>query len=177
MENRFDLVLNVATAGGFVAYAAGIYLQVTRQGIRWGNVAVDLAIRTVGVAAGCVVVVLVGVAILGVSLALDRLRGVNVFLCWFWIFSLYQCALNSFLQLGGFPDEPVNASLKYLFPTMWYPVKEALFTLASAGLTLLWDRRVWGDSRHLNRVDAVLVVVLGVALVGATLASQLTLLN
>ena len=130
--------LNILTIGSFILYAIGIYIQVAFQGITWGNVAVNFALQVLGNELGVVIVLAIGSCIMILLYLLPKLHVIDVFLCWFWILSLYQCAINSFLQFYGLPDEPINQFFKFLFPTVWYPVKEVAFILASIGLTMLW---------------------------------------
>ncbi|MBD3230407.1 MAG: hypothetical protein GF329_19665, partial [Candidatus Lokiarchaeota archaeon] len=127
MENRNQLLLNLMTIISFILYAASIYLHVRILGEEWGNIAVDLAIDLVGPLLGVIIVVLIGAFILIITYYIEFLRTTNIFLCFFWILSLYQCALNAFLQFFGLPDEPINQFFKYFFQNFWYPIKEICF--------------------------------------------------
>jgi len=167
--------LNIITIGSFILYAAGIYIQVAFQGITWGNIAVNLALQVLGNELGTVVVVAVGAFILILLYLLPKLHVVDVFLCWFWILSLYQCAANSFLQFCGLPDEPVNQFFKILFPAAWYPVKEIVFIIASIGLTVLWVREVM--KRKFQRYEIFLILLLSSVMIVTTALSQVMFLN
>ncbi len=167
--------LNIVTIGSFVLYVAGIYVQVAFQGITWGNVVVNFALQTLGNEFGVVIVAVAGSCILIVLYLIPKLHVVDVFLCWFWILSLYQCATNSFLQFSGMPDEPINQFFKLLFPTAWYPAKEVAFILAAAGLTALWVAKAW--KRKFQRYEMLLVLLLSAVMIVTTVASQVLFLN
>ncbi|MFX0101305.1 MAG: hypothetical protein ACFFCS_17155 [Candidatus Hodarchaeota archaeon] len=175
MKNRPLFILNLVAILSFVLYAIGIYIQVVYQGIEWGNVAVNLALQVLGPLLGVIVVVLIGAAVLLSLYAIKRLQAIDIFLCWFWIISLYQCAINSFLQFNGLPDEPINQFFKFLFPDFWYPVKEVAFIIASLLLTIWWMKKV--QAEEMKRADYVIVLILGVVMVGGTVISQLFLMN
>ncbi|MHA1794039.1 MAG: hypothetical protein ACTSVI_15460 [Promethearchaeota archaeon] len=159
----------------FVFYSIGIYIQVVYQGIQWGNIAVGFAIDVFGPAIGVIMVVLVGATVLLTLLKFKRVRAINIFLCFFWIISLYQCAINSFLQFNSLPDEPINQFFKMFFPGFWYPVKETVFTLISVILTIAWLRK--SRKLEVKKIDVAIIVVLSVFLVMGTLISQLFLIN
>nr|MDO8113862.1 hypothetical protein [Candidatus Sigynarchaeota archaeon] len=167
--------LNVVAFGSFVLYAIGIYVQVVFQGIIWGNVVVNFALQVLGAGLGVMIVAAIGIGILFTLFILPKLHVIDVFLCFFWILSLYQCAINSFLQFAGMPDEPVNQFFKILFPTAWYPVKEVVFIVASVGLTMLWMRRV--ARRKLVRYEIILIIALSSIMIVATALSQVMFLN
>ncbi|MHA1369152.1 MAG: hypothetical protein ACTSWN_07365 [Promethearchaeota archaeon] len=174
-SNIRTFVLNLVAIFSFVLYAIGIYIQVEIQGIRWGNAVVNFSIQVLGPLFGVVIVVLVGAAILMISYFITRLHAINVFLCWFWIISLYQCAVNSFLQFNNIPDEPINQFFKYLFPSLWYPVKEISFIIVSFLLTFLWLKKV--SKRDFSRFDVIFICCLSATMVFATLYSQIELIN
>ncbi|MEX2681027.1 MAG: hypothetical protein Q6373_005465 [Candidatus Sigynarchaeota archaeon] len=167
--------LNITTIVAFVLYAIGIYIQVAFQGITWGNVAVNLALHVLGNELGTATVVAVGAFVMTLLYRLPKLHVADVFLCWFWILSLYQCAANSFLQFASLPDEPVNQFFKILFPAAWYPVKEIAFIVASIGLTILWACKV--VKRQFQRHEVFLIVVLSSVMIVTTALSQVMFLN
>ena len=168
-------ILNLIAIGSFILYAIGIYIQVTFQGITWGNVVVNFALQVLGNALGVVMVVVIGACILLSLFMIPKFRVIDVYLCWFWILSLYQCAANSFLQFFGLPDEPINQFFKFLFPTAWYPVKEITFIIVSIILTMLWMRKVW--KRNFERYELILIVLVSAVMIIATAFSQVLLLN
>ncbi|MHA1145395.1 MAG: hypothetical protein ACTSRW_11705 [Candidatus Helarchaeota archaeon] len=168
-------LLNAFAFGGFILYAIGIYLHVAIMHERWGNVAVDLALNLLGPLGGVILVVAIGGVILLTSRLLKFFRLTNIFLCWFWIPSLYQCAVNSFLQFFQLPDEPINLFFKIFFPTAWYPVKEVVFTSIALSLTFIWGIKVFDGSYQ--KVDVIFLSALAVVFIVATLASQFLLIN
>ncbi|MHA1798791.1 MAG: hypothetical protein ACTSVY_10145 [Candidatus Helarchaeota archaeon] len=174
-EEKRTFVLNLVTIGGFVLYVIGIYLHVVILGNEWGNVAVDLSIRVLGPILGLFLVVVIGVVILFLSFFIKRLRITNIYLCWFWIISLYQCAVNSFLQFYQLPDEPINLFFKFLFPYFWYPAKEVVFVLTSILLTILWIKKV--DEMNHDNIDVLLIILISSIMIIGTLSSQLLLIN
>ena len=175
MQEKNQVVLNLIAIGSFILYRIGIYLHVGILGLDWGNVAVDAAIQTLGPLGGVMIVILVGTLILLVTFFIQISRKTNVFLCWFWIISLYQCAINSFLQFYGKPDEPINQFFKLLFPNFWYPAKELFFLLISLILTYLWVKMVSKDT--FKKLDLALISLAAFLLVGGTVISQVFLLS
>lgn len=174
MKDLKQFILNIITIVSFVFYGIGIYLHVAILGEEWGNIAVDFAIQVVGPVAGVLLVMVFGALILLITFYLQKLRVTNVLLCWFWIFSLYQCAINSFLQFYGLPDEPINQFFKLLLPTFWYPMKEIVFLISSLLLTYLWVKRI--TQVDFKRADIVLIALASFVLVGGTVISQLFLM-
>ncbi|HME53044.1 MAG TPA: hypothetical protein VKM55_12555 [Candidatus Lokiarchaeia archaeon] len=167
--------MNVITIGSFIFYAIGIYIQVAIQGITWGNVVVNFALHVLGNALGVVMVAVIGACILLALYLIPKFHVIDVFLCWFWILSLYQCAINSFLQFFHLPDEPINQFFKMLFPSAWYPVKEIAFIVISICLTMLWMNKVW--KRKFQRYEVILIVLLSVIMIISTALSQVMLMN
>ena len=174
-EEKYTFILNLITIGGFIAYVIGIYLHVVLLGLDWGNIAVDLSIRVLGPILGLFLVVLIGGIILFLCFFIKKLRIINVFLCWFWIISLYQCAINSFLQYFSLPDEPINQFFKIISPQYWYPIKEIVFIITSVLLTIAWIRKV--HEMELKKWDWLLIFAISSILIGATLVSQIFLIN
>lgn len=174
-EETETFILNIITVVGFCLYAWGIYLHVAIRGKEWGNVAVDLSIQVLGPLLGVLMVVMLGGIILFFTLGISQFRAVNVFLCWFWMLSLYQCAINSFLEFHALPNEPINLFFKWLFPSLWYPVKEICFILISVPLTVTWLKKV--GKKAMKKLDLILITILSIGLVLSTLASQLFLIN
>ncbi|MHA1788278.1 MAG: hypothetical protein ACTSXT_03515 [Candidatus Helarchaeota archaeon] len=175
MKEDKQFLLNIVAIISFILYAIGIYLHVAILGEKWGNVAVDFAIEIVGALWGVIFVVLIGALILLLSFYVNLFKKLNIFLCFFWIFSLYQCAINSFLQFFGLPDEPINQFFKYYWPNLWYPVKEIFFTIISIILTIIWVKKV--SKTGFKKTDALLIAILIIILIGGTLYSQLFLIH
>ena len=175
MKNKTQLILNIFAAISFIFYGIGIYFYVTILGEEWGNVAVDLAIQIVGPLVGVLFVILIGAFILFLTLYLQKTRHTNVLLCWFWIFSLYQCAINTFLQIHGLPDEPINQFFKNLIPQFWYPTKELVFLAVSLLLTYIWIKRI--TKERFTKLDLMFFALASFLLVGGTIISQLFLMN
>ena len=169
------MILNLIAILSFVLYAIGIYIQMVYQGIEWGNVAVSLALQVLGPFLGVVLVAIIGTAILLSLYTVERLHATNIFLCWFWTLSLYQCETNSFLQFNGLPDEPINQFFKFLFPDFWYPAKEVAFIIVAVLLTVLWMKKV--QDKKMSRLDVVIVLLLSTVMVIGTAASQIFLMN
>ncbi len=174
MEDKKQLILTIITIFSFITYAVGIYIYVQIFG-EWGNIAVDLAIELLGLFIGVLMVVLFGSLILTITYLINRLRITNVFLCWFWILSLYQCAINTFLQVTGRPDEPLNLFFKWLFPNFWYPAKELFFLLISLILTVIWVKKI--AHKEFSKIDVGIIALAALILVGGTVISQLFLMN
>ncbi|MHA1300547.1 MAG: hypothetical protein ACTSO9_14100 [Candidatus Helarchaeota archaeon] len=170
-----SIVLNIITLIGFCLYAYGIYLHVAIRGKQWGNMAIDLSIQILGPLLGVIMIVILGGIILIVSLGIPHFRATNIFLCWFWIFSLYQCAVNSFLDFAGLPNEPINQFFKWLSPKLWYPIKEICFVLISVMLTIIWLNKI--SKKQFKKLDIFLICTLSVGLILATLFSQIFLIN
>ena len=174
-QEKKSFILNLFTIGAFIAYIIGIYLHVGILGNEWGNIAVDLSLRILGPVLGLILVVLLGLTILLFTFYVKRLRVTNIYLCWFWIISLYQCAVNSFLQFFGLPDEPINLFFKILFPDFWYPIKEIAFITVSIILTFFWVKKA--NKIEINRIDIVLIAVISTVMIVGTLSSQILLIN
>lgn len=135
MQEKGPFFLNLLALVSFIFYAIGIYLHVGILGVEWGNIAVDLALDLLGTIIGVIMVVVIGSIILLLTYKIQKFKLTNIFLCWFWIFSLYQCAINSFLQFYGLPDEPINQFFKSTFFSFWYPIKEICFAITALLLT------------------------------------------
>jgi len=174
-KERELIALNIITIFGFCLYAYGIYLHTAIRGKQWGNVAIDLSIQILGPLLGVIVVVMIGALILLFTLEITPFHTTNIFLCWFWIFSLYQCAVNSLLNFVNHPNEPINQFFKWLFPTLWYPVKEICFVLTAVLLTYLWLQKI--SKKELTKLDMLLILILSTCLILTTLGSQLLLIN
>ena len=86
-EEGYTFILNLVTIGGFILYAIGIYMHVVLLGLNWGNIAVDLSIQLFGAYLGLTLIVVLGGFILIFCFHMQKLRVLNVFLCWFWIIS------------------------------------------------------------------------------------------
>ena len=175
MKEKQLLVLNAITIGSFVAYVIGIYIQVAIQGITWDNVVINFAIHVLGNVLGVIIVAVIGASILIFLFFMPKLHVIDVFLCWFWILSLYQCAANSFLQFYALPDEPINMFFKVVFPTAWYPVKEVVFVLVSIVLTIIWVRKIM--KRNFLTYEIILIVLLSAIMIIASASSQIMLIN
>lgn len=174
-EEKKTFILNLIAIGSFGLYAIGIYLHVAILGNEWGNIAVDLSLRVLGPILGLILVVLIGLVILLFTFFIQRLRITNIYLCWFWIISLYQCAVNSFLQFYGLPDEPINLFFKIIFPAFWYPAKEIVFISVSIILTYLWIKKT--HHIEVDKIDMVLIGLICAIMIVATLSSQIFLIN
>ena len=175
MKEIKQLILNLIAIFSFILYGIGIYLHVAILGVEWGNIAVDFAIQIVGPVAGVLFIVIFGSLILFFTYYIPKSRITNVFLCWFWILSLYQCAINSFLQFYGLPDEPINQFFKFLFPSFWYPTKEIVFLIISLLLTYLWVKKI--TKTDFKKSDILLIALASFILVGGTVISQLLLMT
>jgi len=175
LKSKSTLILNIIAVISFIFYAIGIYLEVTILNQRWGNAEVDLVIQIFGPIMGVIVVVLIGACILAFTHSISKLEATNIFLCWFWIISLYQCAINSFLTVNGLPNEPINLFFKTFFPTFWYPMKEMIFVALSVGLTYFWVERIL--KRELTKLDLFIIVSISLLLIIAIALSQITIIN
>lgn len=175
MKDFKQLILDIATIFSFVLYAIGIYLYVTIPLGNWDNVAVNLAIQILGPLLGTISIIAFGSLILLLTYFIQKFKITNVFLCWFWIFSLYQCAINTFLQINGLPDEPINQFFKYFFPSFWYPAKEIIFLVISLLLTYVWVKKI--TQANFKRLDIFLIGLASFILVGGTIISQLFLMT
>ncbi|MHA1129447.1 MAG: hypothetical protein ACTSQQ_01455 [Candidatus Helarchaeota archaeon] len=174
MRNKNQFILYLIAIGSFILYGIGIYLHVGILGQDWGNVAVEAALQVLGPLVGVLIVILVGALILLITFFVAFLRKTNVFLCWFWILSLYQCAINSFLQFYSLPDEPINQFFKIFFPNFWYPAKELFFLVISLLLTYFWVKKVSDES--FAKLDLALIILAAFLLVGGTIISQIFLM-
>ncbi len=175
MKEKGQFILNIIAVISFIAYGIGIYLFITVLGEDWGNIAVDLAIQSVGPLAGVILVIAIGAFILFLTLYIQKTRHTNVLLCWFWILSLYQCAINTFLQIQGLPDEPINQFFKILIPEFWYPTKELVFLAVSLLLTYIWIKKI--SKEDFTKLDLLLITLAASLLVGGTVISQIFLLS
>ena len=174
MEDKKQFFLNIITIFSFILYAIGIYLHIAILGEEWGNVAVDLAINIVGPLFGVIIVVLIGSLILMLTFYISIFKKANVFLCFFWILSLYQCAINAFLQFYGLPDEPINQFFKYFWPNFWYPMKEICFTIVAILLTYIWVKKISKDS--FKKIDIILISLISIIMIAGTVSSQIFLM-
>ena len=174
-QEKKTFSLNIVTLGAFIAYVIGIYLHVAILGNPWGNIAVDLSLRVLGPILGLILVVLLGLVIILFTFFIQRLRVTNIYLCWFWIISLYQCAINSFLQFFSLPDEPINLFFKILFPGFWYPIKEIVFITVSILLTFIWIKKI--HEIEVDRIDLILIGIISAIMIVGTLSSQIFLIN
>ena len=131
MKHKPTIILNFICIIGFIFYGIGIILYTSILGKRWGNAAVDLGIQIFGPILGTVLVLLIEIGILISTHFLSKFErvttAINIFLCWFWIFSLYQCAINTFLSFYNLPNEPINLFFKTFWPNFWYPNLAILF--------------------------------------------------
>lgn len=175
MKDNKQFILNIITIGSFILYGIGIYLHVSILGREWDNIAVDLALQVLGPLIGVILVIIIGSIILLLTYFFQKLKRTNIFLCLFWIFSLYQCAINSFLQFYSLPDEPINQFFKIIFPNFWYPAKEIFFLIISLLLTYIWIKKI--SKENFTKSDIFLIALAAFILVGGTVISQLILMN
>ncbi|NVM54090.1 MAG: hypothetical protein HWN66_10355 [Candidatus Helarchaeota archaeon] len=175
MKDNKQFILNIIAVGSFILYGIGIYLYVTILNEDWGNIAIDFAIQLVGPLVGVILVIIIGSIILLLSYYIQKLKHTNVLLCWFWIFSLYQCTINTFLQVSGRPDEPINQFFKAVFPSFWYPAKEIFFLAISLVLTYFWVKKI--SKEDFTKWDSLLIALASLILVGGTVISQIFLMN
>lgn len=175
MREKATFYLNIIAIFSFICYVVGIYLQVEFQGIVWGNLLVFSLIFSLGTLFGVITVVFIGALALIILYKWQRMQVINVFFCWFFILSLYQCAINSFLQFNGLPDEPINQFFKFFFPDSWYPAKEIAFTLVSILLTYVWVKKV--SEKKLQSFDVIFIVLISVILIIFISLSQFLLIN
>ena len=175
MRDKKLFILNIIAIVSFIFYALGIYLQVAYQGIEWGNLLVYSLLKLFGNESGVIVVVLVGVVALVTLYLWKKMEVIDIFFCWFFIFSLYQCAINSFLQFNGLPDEPINQFFKIIFPGFWYPAKEIVFIIISVLLTTLWIKKI--QKGKFKTVDQVLLTIASITLIIVISFSQIFLIN
>ena len=174
-HNKNLLILNLITIGGLVAYVVGIYLHVVVLGETWDNILVVGTIALGGNIVGIILVFLIYATVIYITYRFRVFQGLNLYLCWFWILSWYQCAINEFLYFYNLPNEPINQFFKYAFPTLWYPAKEVVFTLASAALAI-FGRKIFID-RSFTKIDYILIGVVGGGMLFAVLLSQLWYIN
>ncbi|TFG06797.1 MAG: hypothetical protein EU539_06635 [Promethearchaeota archaeon] len=180
MNKKSTIALNIVTVVGFILYGIGIILYTTVLNQRWGNAAVDLGIQILGPIAGTIIVLSIEIGILYVAYFIKRFEKIthatNIFLCWFWIFSLYQCAINCFLSLQSMPNEPVNLFFKTFWPNFWYPVKELFFIIISSFLTWAWFRYLEKDM-SMTKLDKMIIFIICAAFWLTIVLSQLLLIN
>ncbi|MHA1294293.1 MAG: hypothetical protein ACTSQJ_16715 [Promethearchaeota archaeon] len=175
MEDKNLFILNIIAIISFIFYAIGIYIQVVFQGILWGNLIVFTLLRTFGNEFGVVMVVIIGGGILLTLYFLPKFRSIDIFFCWFFILSLYQCAINSFLQFNNLPDEPINQFFKFFFPNFWYPAKEIIFILISIMATIIWLRKI--SKEEIKAFDIFLILISSISLIIVITFSQILLIN
>ena len=175
MKSKSNLLLNIIAVISFIFYAIGIYFEVTILKQRWGNAEVDLVIQIFGPIMGVIIVVLIGACILAFTYSISKFEVTNIFLCWFWIISLYQCAINSFLTVNMLSNEPINLFFKALFPTFWYPMKEMIFLALSIGLTYFWVEKIL--KREVSQLDLFIIISICLLLIIAISLSQITIIN
>ncbi|MHA1147346.1 MAG: hypothetical protein ACTSR8_03790 [Promethearchaeota archaeon] len=179
MKNTPSIVLNIITLIAFIFYVIGIFLETFIMNKRWGNSAVDYSLTIFGPILGLALVVLIGGSILLVSYLISKLKRfslvLNIFLCWFWILSLYQCAINSFLSFYGLPNEPINQFFKTFFPNFWYPIKELIFMVISCIFTYFWMKNY--TDQVISIYDLALIIITMLLLIATIIWSQLHLIN
>ncbi|MBD3341522.1 MAG: hypothetical protein GF353_20630 [Candidatus Lokiarchaeota archaeon] len=180
MKNKSLLILNTLTIIAFVLYGIGIILYTLILDQRWGNAAIDLGIQILGPILGTIIVLLIEIGILISSYYLSKLNqfstAINVFLCWFWIFSLYQCAINTFLSINNLPNEPINLFFKTIWPLFWYPIKELVFIGISIILTYIWFIKIEQDE-NITKYDFFLIFLIIISFWLTIAASQISLIN
>lgn len=180
MKDKPILILNILTIIGFVLYGIGIILYTTILNQRWGNAAVDLGIQILGPIFGTIVVLLIEVGILAAAYFISKFEktttATNIFLCWFWIFSLYQCAINTFLSLNNLPNEPINLFFKIFWPNFWYPMKELVFIIISMILTWSWFKKI-EINKEITKFDILIIIIISIAFWFTIALSQITLIN
>ena len=175
MKNKSNFVLNIIAIISFIFYGIGIYLEVAILNQRWGNAEVDLLMQIFGPLMGVIAVVVIGASILAFTYSISKFESTNIFLCWFWIISLYQCAVNSFLSVNDLPNEPINLFFKNLFPLFWYPMKEMVFIALSIGLTYYWVEKI--SKKDVSKLDLIIIISISLLLIIAIAMSQITLIN
>ena len=180
LKDKPIILLNIITIIGFVLYGIGIILYTAILNKKWGNAAVDLGIEILGPVLGTVVVLLLEIGILIVAYFISKIKyfttATNMFLCWFWIFSLYQCAINTFLSLSNLPNEAINIFFKTLWPDFWYPVKELVFIIISLVLTAIWFKKV-NKEQKITKLDILLISIIGLFFWLTVALSQVSLIN
>jgi hypothetical protein len=169
------LLLNIITIGGLLAYVIGIYIRVVILGEGWGNILVVGTTALGGPLAGIVLVFVFYTIIIYLTYRINIFQGLNIFLCFFWILSWYQCAINEYLYAGGLPNEPINLFFKWLLPTLWYPAKETVFVLVSLFLTIRGREAFL--HRDLKRSDYLLIGLVSGFMLVLILISQLQYIN
>ena|GEM_PF-1790428 len=169
------MLLNIITLGGLLAYVIGIYIRVVILGESWGNILVVGTTALGGPLAGIVLVFIFYALIIYLTYRITVFQGLNIFLCFFWILSWYQCAINEYLYALGLPNEPINLFFKWLFPTLWYPAKETVFVLVSLLLTI--RGRETFLHRELKRGDYLLIGLVSGFMLLLILISQLKYIN
>jgi hypothetical protein len=180
MKNRSTLILNIFCVIGFILYGIGIILYTVLLKQRWGNAAIDLGIQILGPIGGTIVVLLIEIGILISAYFISKIEkfstATNIFLCWFWIFSLYQCAINTFLSLQNLPNEPINLFFKTLWPTFWYPIKEMVFIAVAILLTYIWFQKV-NLTQKITRYDIILIILISLFFWLTIALSQIAIIN
>ena len=179
MKNKPLLILNLITIIGMIFYAVGIYLETEILKRTWGNSAVNFSIQIFGPLIGLIIVTLIEIGILTLTFLLSKFKDItvatNVYMCWFWIFSLYQCAINSILSFVNLPNEPINLFFKILWPNFWYPMKELIFIIISIILTWIWMKKI--EKINSLKLDIFIIVLLSIGLWLTVAVSQMTLIN
>jgi len=175
LKDKSTIILNFLTFIGFILYGVGIYIETKLLNKRWGNSEVDFSIQLFGPLIGVIVVVLIGFLILIITYSFSYLKTTNIFLCWFWILSLYQCSINTFLSINNLPNEPINIFFKSIWPYFWYPMKELVFIIISIILTFIWLKKI--KKIKFSRLDIILIVSISFLLWIAIAISQITIIN
>lgn len=180
MRYKPTLLLNIICVIGFILYGIAIILYTVVLNQRWGNAAIDLGIQILGPIFGTIVVLLIEIGILITAYSISKYKktttATNIFLCWFWILSLYQCAINSFLSFQNLPNEPINLFFKTMWPYFWYPMKELVFIIISLTLTYIWFKKIKTDE-EISKYDMIIIIIIGVAFWLTIALSQIMLIN
>ena len=158
----------------------GIILYTMLLNKRWGNAAIDLGIQIFGPILGTIVVLLIEIGILITTYYISKIKhlttATNIFLCWFWIFSLYQCAINTFLSLSNLPDEPINLFFKIFWPDFWYPIKELVFIIISLVLTVIWFKKIEIEEK-ITILDVLIIITIALFFWLTIALSQISIIN
>ena len=180
LRNNPAIILNIITFFGFFLYGMGIILYTMLLNKRWGNAAIDLGIQIFGPILGTIVVLLIEIGILITTYYISKIKhlttATNIFLCWFWIFSLYQCAINTFLSLSNLPDEPINLFFKIFWPDFWYPIKELVFIIISLVLTVIWFKKIEIEEK-ITILDVLIIITIALFFWLTIALSQISIIN
>ncbi len=79
MRDNKLFFLNIITIISFIFYAIGIYLQVTYQGIEWGNLLVYSLLQIFGYEFGVIMVVLIGAIALIILYLWKKMEIIDIF--------------------------------------------------------------------------------------------------